>query len=77
MMIYVYGTQDCPYCDKAKDLLDANKLDYRYYDVSEDTAARAELKRRGLATVPQIFKHAGNGHMAHWGGYTDLKARMK
>lgn len=68
--IEVYTTTYCPYCLKAKHLLDAKDLDYAEIDVTGDDAARVALveKSGGRKTVPQIFI---NG--ASIGGYDDLR----
>lgn len=55
--IIVYTTTYCPYCVRAKQLLDRKKLAYSEVDVTHDDAARADLVVRsgGRRTVPQIF----------------------
>jgi glutaredoxin 3 len=69
--IEVYTTSYCPYCVRAKQLLDAKDLDYSEVDVTGDDAARIALveKSGGRKTVPQIFI---NGTSV--GGYDDLRA---
>ena len=66
----VYSTSYCPYCDRAKQLLDARGLDYEEIRVDLDPKKREEMisasKRR---TVPQIF--VGSRHI---GGFQDLQA---
>lgn len=59
----VYGKPNCPYCEKAKNLLDSKKLGYVYKDVTSDSQALGEMtfkvtKNLGAPprTVPQIFK---------------------
>ena len=74
-MIYVYGTEDCVYCSKAKSLLKEKELDFKYYDIVEDDLLDF-MRQRGHATVPQVYFHSPKGEMIHWGGYTDLKARL-
>ena len=75
-MIYVYGTEDCVYCSKATSLLKEKKLDFKYYDIAGDEKLLAFMRERGHATVPQVYHHSSRGEMIHWGGYTDLKARL-
>lgn len=67
----VYSTNYCPYCVRAKQLLDAKDIDYTEIDVTGDDAARMALveKSGGRKTVPQIFI---NGNSI--GGYDDLRA---
>lgn len=69
--IEIYSTTYCPYCTRAKALMDAKDLDYTEIDVTGDDAARLALveKSGGRKTVPQIFI---NGQSV--GGYDDLRA---
>lgn len=69
--VEVYTTTYCPYCVRAKQLLDAKDVDYAEIDVTGDDAARMALveKSGGRRTVPQIFI---NGQPV--GGYDDLRA---
>ena len=68
--IEVYSKDWCPFCDRAKALLDARKLDYVVIDVTEDPALEAEMRERAnRRTVPQIFIDG-----EHIGGYDDLAA---
>jgi glutaredoxin 3 len=55
--IELYTTTYCPYCVKAKRLLDAKDVDYTEIDVTGDDEARLALveKSGGRRTVPQIF----------------------
>ena len=54
--IRIYFTAYCPYCDRAKALLEAKGLDYEGIDLTDDPAELDRLKdRTGLRTVPQIF----------------------
>lgn len=67
----VYTTTYCPYCVRAKQLLDAKDVDYTEIDVTGDDVARISLveKSGGRRTVPQIFI---NGQSI--GGYDDMRA---
>jgi glutaredoxin 3 len=69
--IEIYSTNTCPYCVRAKALLDAKDLDYQEINVTGDDDAREALvkKAEGRRTVPQIFIN-GRGI----GGYDDLRA---
>ena len=55
--VEIYTTKTCPYCVKAKRLLDAKDVDYVEVDVTGDDRARDDLVMRseGRRTVPQIF----------------------
>ena len=69
--IEIYTTNVCPYCVKAKRLLDAKDLDYTEIDLTGDDEARMALvqKSGGRRTVPQIFI---NGQAI--GGFDDMYA---
>jgi glutaredoxin 3 len=54
--VVVYTTKVCPYCVRAKQLLERKGISFREIDVSHDTAARMALvERTKQRTVPQIF----------------------
>lgn len=67
--IEIYSSQRCPYCVKAKALLDKKGVSYREIDVTDDSVAWQQLvaKANGIRTVPQIFIDD-----AHIGGCDDL-----
>ncbi len=69
--IEVYSTTYCPYCVRAKALLDAKDLDYQEIDVTGKDEERIALVERsgGRKTVPQIFIND-----KPIGGYDDLRA---
>jgi glutaredoxin 3 len=69
--IEIYSTTYCPYCVRAKALMDAKDLDYTEIDVTGDDDARMALveKSGGRKTVPQIFIND-----LSVGGYDDLRA---
>ena len=70
MKIQVYGKQNCPYCVKAKEWLDARNIQYSYTDVLKDISI-ADLisikEKYNMNTVPIIVI---NNELI--GGYTDL-----
>ncbi len=53
--VKVYTTPTCPWCKRAKQFLDDNKISYQSFDVAADKAARTEMvsKSKQLA-VPVI-----------------------
>ncbi len=53
--IYTFST--CPYCVKAKALLESENIAYKEYEISADKETEiAKLKERtACKTVPQIF----------------------
>jgi len=68
--ILLYTTSWCPYCVRAKMLLDRKGLEYREINLDQEPAKRLEMmERSGRRTVPQIF--FGETHV---GGCDDLYA---
>ncbi|WP_163338698.1 glutaredoxin 3 [Desulfopila sp. IMCC35008] len=67
--IEVYSSDRCPYCVKAKALLDRKGVEYKEINVTDDDEARVALvkKANGVRTVPQIFIDEN-----HVGGCDDL-----
>lgn len=55
-MITVYTKDQCPFCDRAKALLDSKGIAYKTVHVGQDPDAREFLMDQGLRSVPQIFK---------------------
>ncbi len=59
----VYGKATCPYCVKAKKLLDEAGIPYQYHDVVKESAAlyrmipevKAHIGEKTPVTVPQIW----------------------
>ncbi len=68
-LVEIYTADYCPYCTRAKKLLNAKGVVFTEYDVS--TGGRDEMTRRanGRTTVPQIFIDD-----FHVGGCDDLHA---
>ncbi|HMA51480.1 MAG TPA: glutaredoxin 3 [Magnetospirillaceae bacterium] len=69
--IEIYTTPYCPYCVRAKALLQKKGVDYTETDVSGDADLRDTMTERagGRYTVPQIFIDD-----RHIGGCDDLYA---
>ena len=69
MEILVYTTQICPYCVRAKKLLDSKGVKYTEIDVSNDSDLRQFMTQKsgGRTSVPQIFIN-----QQHVGGCDDL-----
>ena len=54
--IEVYSTPNCPYCVRAKALLQSKNLIFKEIDVSDDVESLQKMVQlSGLRTVPQIF----------------------
>jgi glutaredoxin 3 len=68
--IVMYATDWCPYCARARQLLQSKGVDFEVIDIDGVEGARAEMQQRsGRTSVPQIFI---NGRLV--GGYDDTKA---
>jgi glutaredoxin 3 len=69
--VEVYTTNYCPFCTRAKALLDRKGVTYEEIDVGDDDALRARMVERagGRRTVPEIFI---NDRIV--GGYDELRA---
>ena len=68
--VQVYATGWCPYCSRARQLLQAKGVEIEEIDVDARPGAREEMiARSGRRTVPQIFIN-----QTHIGGCDDLIA---
>jgi glutaredoxin 3 len=69
--IEIYSSLFCPYCTRARRLLDQKGVEYSDIDVIADPSKRSEMIRRagGRTSVPQIF--IGGTHV---GGCEELYA---
>lgn len=68
--VIVYSTRVCPYCVRAKMLLDRKHVPYTDIMVDQDPARLTEMMQKsGRRTVPQIF--VGETHV---GGCDELYA---
>lgn len=66
--IEIYSKDWCPFCSKAKSLLQSKQLEYAEIDITSNLAREQEMiERSGRRTVPQIFI---DGESV--GGYDDL-----
>ena len=62
--VEIYTWSTCPFCIRAKGLLDKKGVDYTEYCIDGDRQAREEMTDRanGRSSLPQIFindKHIG------------------
>jgi glutaredoxin 3 len=54
--VKIFTTPYCPFCVRAKRLLDRKQVPYEEVDVAGDDAVREKLTAQtGMQTVPQIF----------------------
>ncbi len=67
--VEIYTKAFCPYCSRARALLDGKGVAYETYDITMGGPRRSEMLARadGRSTVPQIF--IGGTHV---GGSDDL-----
>lgn len=66
--VEIYCTQMCPYCTRAKFMLDKKAVSYTEFDLDEKPQLRPEMeKRSGRTSVPQIFIDD-----VHVGGFDDM-----
>lgn len=68
--ITIYTTMFCPFCHRAKNLLNRKGAEFNEIDVDITPGAREEMVTRagGRRTVPQIFingKHIGGSDELH------------
>ena len=68
--VTIYTTRYCPFCIRAKHLLDSKGVAYREYPVDNDWELRQSMmEKSGQRTVPQIW--IGEQHI---GGCDELYA---
>lgn len=68
--VVIYTTSYCPFCIRAKALLESKQLKYREIPVDNDPQQRQEMAQKaGSRTVPQIWIN-----QQHIGGCSDLMA---
>ncbi|QSW99487.1 FAD-dependent oxidoreductase [Haloterrigena alkaliphila] len=55
--VEIYTKEDCPYCEKAKDLFDSKDVEYETYNVTGDEERFEEMIERadGRKTAPEVF----------------------
>ncbi|AGB37167.1 FAD-dependent oxidoreductase [Natronococcus occultus] len=55
--VEIYTKDQCPYCDKAKDLFDSKGVEYETYNVTGDDELFEEMVERadGRKTAPEVF----------------------
>lgn len=69
--VEIYTWSSCPFCIRAKALLDKKQVKYTEYSIDGDEAAREKMSVRanGRRSVPQIFIND-----QHIGGCDDIHA---
>jgi glutaredoxin len=74
-MYIVYSKDDCPWCSKAKALLETCGLEYKELKLNEDYSRedlKALLPENTVLTVPQVF-----AYNKRIGGYKDLETYVE
>jgi glutaredoxin len=54
-MITIYSKDGCPYCVKAKDLLEEYSIEHTVIKIDEDDTAKDFVVSEGHRTVPQLY----------------------
>jgi glutaredoxin 3 len=68
--VEVYSTALCPYCTRARQLLQRKGVVFTEYRVDKEPGLREEMERRAKrSSVPQIFIDG-----QHIGGFDDMAA---
>jgi glutaredoxin-like protein NrdH len=71
MTLTIYTKNNCPFCDRAKTLLESRGIAYNTINLEQQPDAREFLVNQGLRSVPQIF----NDSTLLQGGYQGLAAQ--
>ena len=67
-MLTIYSKNNCPFCVRAKALLENKGVSYTEINIEYDQDARQMLVDQGLRSVPQIF----HGYELIPGGFDGL-----
>jgi glutaredoxin 3 len=70
-MLTVYSKDNCPFCTRAKALLESKGVEFEEVRVDLDPEAKQFIVDAGHRSVPQIYL---NGKIFVEGGYTGLAA---
>ena len=70
-MVTVYSKNNCPFCVRAKALLESRGVPYTEVNIENDPESRQMLLDKGLRSVPQIF----HGFELIPGGFNGLNSR--
>ena len=68
-MLTIYSKENCPFCTRAKTLLDQKGVEFNEVRVDLLPEARQFIMDAGYRSVPQIYK---DGVLFVEGGYTGL-----
>lgn len=70
--MYYTTAFECPWCTKAKELLDVYGMDYVLLDIHTDETAKEEFLAAGHRTVPQVYRE---GNLI--GGYDKTQEHLR
>ena len=72
-MFEIYGSKDCRFCVKAKEILKRHHKEYTFIDVMENDNVFAAFSKKfpNVKRIPQIV--LGEEHI---GGYTELEKSL-
>jgi glutaredoxin len=73
-MYTIITRNECKYCDKAKEMLDLDKVNYVVFNIESPTNkwVLSLMKEANIKTVPQVFATDGS-----WiGGFRELETKM-
>jgi len=80
-LITLFGKDECKFCKYSKAYLDNNKIDYEYFDITEEqnnTIFHNYFSNQDLPnTVPQIFIRDIENNDKYIGGFNDLITYFK
>jgi glutaredoxin len=65
----IIGRNDCPWCEKAKDLILSLDKTFYYINITNNQAAKDILKIKGHTFVPAIWNKYGE----YIGGFAELE----
>lgn len=54
-MLTIYSKNNCPFCDRTKQLLESKNVPFNEINIENDAESRQMLLDKGLRSVPQIF----------------------
>lgn len=69
MMLTVYSKDNCPFCDRAKNLLRLKGINFEEVRIDLDAQAKEFIVSEGHRTVPQVYQA---GKLFVTGGYNGL-----
>ena len=74
--VVIYTSAFCPYCYRAKSLLDSKQVAYKEIDVTMSASKRQDMTAKaGSRSVPQIF--VGGQHIGDCDGIYRLEQQGK